>query len=115
MRPKLDLQLKASIALAGSETNFSYPVKLKNYEDLRIATQTPRLLVVLDLPRDADERLTVTADQLILRRAAYWASLHGMGDTKNSTSVTIAIPRANIFDVSALTRLMEQSRTGRIA
>lgn len=114
MRPKLDLQLKASIRLADAGESFSYKLKIKNYNDLRIETQTPRLLVMLDLPRNRDEWLRVSVDELIIRRAAYWVCLRGKPSVDNSTSVTIAIPKRNIFDVSALNALMEQSRQGRI-
>lgn len=115
MRPKLDIQLKASIRLAGDGNKFAYPLKIKNYNDLRAPTQTPRLLVVLDLPKRRDQWLTVTVKQLIVRRAAYWVSLFGMPESKNETSVTVPIPVSNIFDVGALKALMEQSRSGRIS
>ena len=114
MRPKLDLQLKASVRLARYGDNLSYAVKLKNYDDLRIETQTPRLLVILDLPPEYDQWLNVSVEALIIRRAAYWFSLRGMTETKNETSVTISIPACNIFDVDALRGLMQQSRQGRI-
>lgn len=114
MRPKLDLQLKASTRLEGSEPEFRYPIKSKNYNDLRVDTQTPRLLVVLDLPAEREQWLQVTTAELIIRRAAYWRSLRGEPETSNSSSVTIFIPKANIFDVEALTRLMDESRRGRI-
>jgi Domain of unknown function (DUF4365) len=115
MRPKIDLQLKASIRLSGADETFSYPLGVKNYNDLRVETQTPRLLLVLDLPRKRDEWLYVSINKLIIRRAAYWISLRGKPETTNSASVTIFIPKANIFDVEALSRLMDQSRQGRIA
>ncbi len=114
MRPKIDLQLKASIRLAGSGAEFRYPLKVKNYDDLRIETQTPRLLVVLDLPRERESWLAVSVEELIIRRAAYWVSLHGSPETENLTSVTVSIPKMNIFDVATLVGLMEQSRQGRI-
>ena len=50
---------------------------IKNYNDLRIFTQTPRLLVVLELPRDESQWMTVTAEELVPRRRAYWLSLLG--------------------------------------
>jgi hypothetical protein len=115
MRPKLDLQLKATTLLADAGDSFSYKLKIKNYNDLRIETQTPRLLVVLDLPRNREEWLRVTVEELIIRRAAYWISLRGRPNVDNSASVTIRLPKQNIFDVSALGALMEQSRQGRIA
>jgi hypothetical protein len=115
MRPKLDLQLKASVRLQRNGDDLSYPVKLKNYNDLRIETQTPRLLVILDLPPDRDRWLSVTVEELVIRRAAYWTSLRGMPETTNRNSVTIPILARNIFDIGALKGLMEQSRQGRIA
>lgn len=114
MRPKIDLQLKASICLADAGDSFSYPLKVKNYNDLRIETQTPRLLVILDLPRERENWLSVSVDELIIRRAAYWRSLQGLSATDNSASVTISIPKANIFDTNALVKLMEMSRQGSI-
>lgn len=114
MRPKLDIQLKASIRLSDAGGTFSYPLKVKNYDDLRVSTQTPRLLVVLDLPKKKDRWLTVSLKELVIRRAAYWISLNGMPDTTNTTSVTVQIPTSQVFDVTALTELMEKSRTGKI-
>ena len=74
MRPAIELQLKATINLGepGGEGYFHFPLKLRNYELLRIQTQTPRLLVVLDLPRDETQWMTITSDELVLRRRAYW-------------------------------------------
>jgi hypothetical protein len=115
MRPKLDVQLKSTIRLNGDASSFRYRLKKKNYDDLRINTQTPRLLVVLDLPDDQATWLTADVDQLVIRRCAYWLSLHGMPETPNAANVTVSIPRANVFDVAAITRLMEMSRSGRIS
>lgn len=114
MRPKLDLQLKASIRLAGDADAFSYPLKMKNYNDLRVETQTPRLLVVLDLPPKQNTWLKVSIKQLVMKRAAYWLSLRNLPESTNKKSVSVLIPRANVFDVAALTTLLEKSRTGLI-
>ena len=115
MRPALDVQLKATVNLKrGSDGRVRFPLKRRNYDLLRIETQTPRLLVVLDLPKDEDRWMTVTADELVLRHRAYWSSLRGCGDTANRTSVTVAIPEDHLFDVESLRSLMEQSRGGRI-
>ncbi len=113
MRPALDLQLKATINLrqAGDES-FRFLLPVGNYERLRIDTQTPRLLVVLDLPRDEQQWLTVTEDELIIRHRAYWLNLRGWEETDNRRRITVAIPKENIFDVAGLQDLMERSRTG---
>lgn len=111
MRPSLGVQLKATINL-GSPHNgyFRFPLKINNYESLRRDTQVPRVLVVLDLPRDQSQWMTITPDELVLRRSAYWMSLRGYGESANQTSVTVYIPENQLFDVDGLRRLMEQSR-----
>ena len=114
-RPALELQLKATINLrqADSET-FHFRLPVRNYNFLRIRAQTPRLLVVLDLPPDAQEWLTITDEALIMRRNAYWLNLCDWDETDNQDNITVAIPRANRFDVSSLQALVEQSRRGEI-
>lgn len=113
MRPALELQLKATINLRSSgDEVYRFPLNLRNYDLLRIPTQTPRLLVVLDLPQDQNLWMTITEQELILRHRAYWRNLKGAEETTNTTSVTVDIPKENVFDVAALQTLMEQSRVG---
>ncbi len=115
MRPALGLQLKATGNLGEvAQGAFRFPLKRRNYDMLRIPTQTPRLLIVLDLPKDEADWLQVTAEQMVLRRCAYWVSLNGLPDTDNKESVTVDVPIAQRFDVDALRALMGQSRTGTI-
>jgi hypothetical protein len=115
MRPSIGLQLKATINLGATKDGvFRFPLKRRNYDLLRISTQVPRLLIVLDLPPTEERWLTVTDDSLILRRSAYWASLAGAPESDNETSVTISIDTARRLDTTALRALMEQSRTGAI-
>lgn len=115
MRPALELQLKATSNLGEpSGGYFSFPLKRRNYDRLRIETLTPRLLVVLDLPKDEDRWMTITADELILRRRAYWLNLKGAEEISNKTTKTVQIPESNVFAVDSLRKLMEQSRQGKI-
>jgi hypothetical protein len=74
----IKVQLKATIKdLAESETHISYFLSGKSqYDDLRTeAVSTPRILVVLRLPKDDVDWLSLDAEQLIVRRCAYWTSL----------------------------------------
>ena len=115
MRPALDLQLKATINLTVSQDgHYRFPLNRHNYDLLRLETQTPRLLVVLDLPREEKRWITITADELVLRRRAYWLSLKGCEATDNRSSVTVRIPEGNVFDVDNLRTLMDQSRRGAV-
>ena len=115
MRPALDLQLKATVNLLRSDKGYvQFPLKRKNYDQLRIDTQTPRLLVVLDLPKEEHQWMTITENELVLRHRAYWLNLKGWNETANQTSVTVRISEQNIFNVENLRALMEQSRQGSI-
>ena len=116
MRPALDLQLKATVNMMGNPADgyVRFPLKRRNYDLLRMETQTPRLLMVLDLPKDEDLWLTITEDALVLRHRAYWLNLRGFEETTNKYSVTVRIPQQNLFTVESLRALMDQSRGGRI-
>ncbi len=113
MRPAVDLQLKATKRLGSARDGFyRYPLRRRNYDLLITETQTPRLLVVLDLPEDEAQWMSLTEERLILRRCAYWVNLKGQPESSNTQSVTVQIPTGNIFDVEQLRTLMERSRTG---
>ena len=114
-RPALDLQLKATADLAEAQDGFRrFRLRIKNYDDLRVETQTPRLLVVLDLPPEEAQWMTVTTEELVLRRRAYWMSLQGHEEVVRQETVTVRIPEGNVFDVATLQTLMERSRSGDI-
>ena len=115
-RPKLDLQLKATTDLGPEiENAYWFSLKVKNYNDLRVETLVPRILVVLVLPKSEDKWLTVTAEELILRRCAYWKSLAGAPETTNRSSVAVSVPIGNRFDIHALRSLMDRARTGALS
>ena len=113
MRPKIDVQLKASYAhQPESDGSIKYPLKRRNYDLLIEATQTPRMLVFLCLPTEQKDWLEVTTASLILRKCAFWMSLKGLPATQNASTVTITIPAQNVFNVESLRDLMEKSRSG---
>lgn len=114
MRPKIDIQIKATINLDGDGTTFRYALKQKNYDDLRIETQTPRILVVLHLPPEKEHWLTISDQELTLRNCAYWVCLTGLPGNDNQTSTTIDVPASNSFNTESLIELMRKSRSGRI-
>jgi Domain of unknown function (DUF4365) len=115
MRPNLHVQLKATINLRKSGDVFKFQLKKKNYDDLRIQTQVPRIIVVLALPRKETAWLNVNVQRLIVRRSAYWTSLLGKPEIPdNQQSVAIEFPEINRFDVDGLRRLMGMARLGLI-
>ena len=115
-RPAIDLQLKATTAFAEPQGGFlRFRLPIKNYRDLREETQTPRLLVVLELPSDESRWMTVTQEDLVLRRRAYWLSLQrDHEEVVGQETITVRIPEQNLLDVEVMRDLMERSRTGEI-
>ncbi len=108
--PKLDLQLKCTgdvLPVAGGDLSFA--LKLKNYDDLRRPTLAPRWLVLMFVPEACPDWLEITSTpETIVRRCAWWVSLEGAPDVSNSTSVTIQIPRANLFTADAVMQKLDE-------
>jgi hypothetical protein len=116
MRPSLAVQLKATTTLLPPKDGvIKYALKVRNYDLLRISTQTPRLLILLDMPALEAEWIEVGDDALLLRRRAYWMNLLGQPATPNEATITIDIPEANRLTKQALEDLLNQSATGAIA
>jgi Domain of unknown function (DUF4365) len=115
MRPNLHVQLKATISLRRSGDLFKLSIKKKNYDDLRVPTVVPRVIVVLAMPGSETKWLNVSVKQLVMKRCAYWASLKGLPElSEGQQSVTISVPEGNRFDVDGLRKLMEMARRGSV-
>jgi len=68
--------------------NVSFPLGLKNYQELRATPLIPRLLFVLVLRRNPAEWMETSEESMISRRFAYWASLLGMKEASNTSKRT---------------------------
>lgn len=111
-RPKIGVQLKATAGVKASATNFSFALPVKNYNDLRVVTQTPRILVVLAMPKPEGSWLNHKPQRLMLKRCAYWSSLLGSPATTNTDTVSVPIDTSKVLDVPTLIALMDKSRKG---
>ncbi len=92
--PKIDLQLKAT-STEFDEDPMPFRLSMKNYDDLRVVTMVPKMLVILVLPMDENLWIRWSEAELALKGKAYWMSLRGKSFVPNSTSVTIHIPHEN--------------------
>jgi hypothetical protein len=102
---QLDLQLKCTADPVPQSGDLSFALPIKNYNDLRKATATPRLLVVVYVPTDLNEWFDCSEEHLLLRRCGWWLDLRGMPDSNNTASVTVTLPRENRFTPEALNAL----------
>ena len=110
--PSIGLQLKATVNLRGPmrDGDYRYDVPIENYEKLIGTYQVPRYLVVLALPRDDSQWLSASAQELVLRRCAYWVSLEDEGERENQRTVTVSVQPSHRFDANALQYLIGLSR-----
>jgi hypothetical protein len=106
--PRLDVQVKCTARDCMTAEAVRYPLRAKNYDELRgEGFLVPRILVVVTVPVAAQEWLSQSEEEMILRHCGYWISLREAPASENIHSVTVNIPRRNVFDVEALRRLME--------
>ena len=111
--PRLEMQLKCTSMNEIDDVNIRFPLKLKNYDDLRNElVMIPRLLVVVVVPESVDDWIEHEEEGLTLRRCGYWLSLRGRSETTNETTVTVRLPRTNRLTVDALRDLMLKVGSG---
>jgi hypothetical protein len=66
------------------------------------------------VPDNPDDCLRQSEAELCLRRCGYWVSLRGQPAMQNQTTVTVFIPRQNIFNTNALKTIMQRLERGEI-
>ncbi len=110
--PRIELQLKCTARDILYDSSIRYPLKLKNYNDLRVNALVPRILVVVLVPENLAEWLQQTEEELCLRYCAYWISLREMSAIENKTNVTIEIPRSNQFTIEQLQSIIQRISFG---
>jgi hypothetical protein len=114
--PRLEAQLKCTSADVRKNECLHFPLIKKNYDELRIENvHIPRILIVVLVPDNVQECVQHDEEEaLILKRCGYWISLRGFPESKNQNSVTINIPRENIFSVDSLRGIMTKVGKGQI-
>ena len=111
--PQLYVQLKCTSRELLDQNYLKYPLRIKNYNELRAPNQYPPLiLVVVVVPDNVLDWLNQSEEQLCLRRCGYWISLAGAASTENQETVTVSIPRSNIFTANQLQHLMQRIARG---
>jgi hypothetical protein len=106
--PSLDIQLKATARASIGPAGVSFPLKTKNFDDLRQPHHYPRILLVVALP--SDEVLEwleqVNETRLSLMSCGYWARPSNLPDSENVTSTTVRLEQP--LTVRVLDDLMER-------
>ncbi len=107
--PRIDFQLKATYAhdfdMSGK---MSFPLPIKNYNDLRSERCTPTILIVLAMPADEQLWLAHDHDALLIRRCAYWKSLLSEPETTSTTTKTVYIEKTSALSPAVLLNLLDK-------
>ena len=113
--PRIDLQLKCTASLQGHAKGvLKHKIPVHNYNAL-VSTRRviPLLLVVVHVPKSVDRWIhqdnRMRAD---LRFCAYWCAFRGKARSTNSTSVTVSIPRSQVFTPSVIRSWMKRVGDG---
>lgn len=115
-----DFQLKASKRCSiDAASSLVYDLDADTYNFLcdraRENRATPIVLLLLALPEDEADWLSVSPERMIMKKACYWTKIDGKF-TDNVATKRVAIPQGRLFDVAAAGELMRQVReTGGIA
>lgn len=112
--PKIDIQMKCTENLRDLGEHFSFPLSLKNYDDLRVLNaSSPRILVVQYVPENVSQWVDDNnSNYMILRYAPYWLSLRGQPESANETSETVHLPKAQRLTIDALNNLFVRAGSG---
>lgn len=107
----LDFQLKAtSDQLSLNDGHYSYSLKAKHYDKLRISEiDAPRFLALFMMPEDRAEWCEKSAEQLVCRRCLRWVSLRNAPEG-NATATTVYVPENQVLTPSSL-RMLADTRS----
>lgn len=109
----IQVQLKCSSQKLIADGVIKFPLKIKNYNDLRgDEVVVPRYLAVLLVPDDLEQWIVNRDDHIALFRSCHWLSLRHFGPTDNEASVTVDVPLAQRLTSETLWQMMDRASSG---
>ncbi len=103
-------QLKSTTDWKIRGDDFVYEIKkVDAYNKLAELEKGLGILIVYALPQQRERPLSVDESRLQLRECCYWYRVP-REPTLNTSSITIKIPRAQLFDRNAVAQLLELDR-----
>ena len=108
---KIDVQLKCTSSdKIVKEDYIHYPLPVKNYNRLRQKSGNPQILIVVIVSKNIEQWATIieSQSQTLLNARAYWISLKGYEETNNEKTITIQIPKTNLFVPETILEIMRE-------
>ncbi len=106
----LIIQLKSTTLshIRESDSEITYDLRNKNYNDLALAsTYTPKILVLFIMPNEKEEWLVHNIEMLMLKKCAYWMYLANKPQAQNENSTTaIHIDKGKVFSPDSLKQIL---------
>lgn len=114
----LDFQAKVSANWKFDGANVVYDLEKKTFNDLvgrgSLKSAAPFYLILLCLPDDEAKWATFGADELVIRKCAYFARPTGIIASDEIGTKRIRIPVADALTPASLTKLLEDIKSGAI-
>ena len=105
---QISVQLKStSSGYIDNAFYFSYPLKKKNYDDLRMPATIKPFLFILILPENETDWVLHNVEELILKKCMYWLDLKELPDCGNVSSVTVNFQKSNYISPETLDTILK--------
>lgn len=109
-----DCQLKATVNWKLEEDDIVYDIEADTYNKLvyrHTRSTYPCILILLCLPKEKSEWVSITEDELKLKKCCYYYYICGV-PTSNKESMRVRIPRSNIFSPEVVMKLVADVQSG---
>ena len=111
----ISAQLKSTSSnYTESKSLYKYPLKAKNYDDLRRRGSITSYLFLLILPESENDWVTHDIDSLVIKRCMFWLKLEGLPTKKNKSTVTVHIPKTNVVSPEKLDEILTATADGEL-
>lgn len=109
----IHFQLKSTINSILDKEHVVYDLEADTYNTLSGWTGlSPCYLLLMRLPRNRVDRLSIREEVMLLRDCCYWHYIEPNDKIQNVRSKRIRIPRINQFTPEALAQLMKRLQNG---